>query len=77
MHVGTAIFLIAMIYFAINYPGFRKLLLACAGLVAAAILIWTISIVHDNREKATYRPTSAQQAAPLPDDFVPDPQYRR
>jgi hypothetical protein len=44
MHIGTAIFLVAVIFFAINYPGFRKLLLACAGAVAVAILIWTISV---------------------------------
>jgi hypothetical protein len=62
MHIGTALFLIVLIWFAIAYPGFRKLLLVCAAIVAAVALI-AIANHYDeaSRQNATYRPTSITQ----------------
>jgi hypothetical protein len=36
--IGTGLFLVAIIWFAIAYPGFRKLLLVCAAFVAGLVL---------------------------------------
>jgi uncharacterized membrane-anchored protein YitT (DUF2179 family) len=61
MAIGTAIFLVAVIYFAIAYPGFRRLLLVCAAIVGVLLLIAVINIVHKNRQNAAYRPASIVQ----------------
>jgi hypothetical protein len=67
MHIGTAIFLVALICFAIAYPGFRKVLFVGAAIAAALILI-AIANNYDNngRQNATYRPTTYQVATPTP-----------
>jgi hypothetical protein len=58
MHIGTAIFLVALIWFAIAYPGFRKLLVACIAIIAAVILIAIANHYDDcSRQNASYRPT--------------------
>ena len=73
MHIGTALFLIAVIWFAIAYPGFRKLLLVGAAIVVLVVLGLIIDQTNASRQNATYRLSSHEGTVPAPTP-TPTPQ---
>jgi hypothetical protein len=73
MSIGLALFLIAMTYFAITYPEFRKLLFVCVphSSRGGAIAIATVLVAWSHSDRVTIKKNPARLGISAPQGVVP------